>query len=686
LFLEGIRQKTLDHKLRFRYLFFIMSGINGIFCLEENRCVDIRLLREMNKMISHRGPDGEGYFLAGKDLDEAKLFSELDAYKSTKALHPPLDMAFPASIGFGFRHLQLHPEREPGFQPFYDPSAKQCIVMDGSIFNSVELSRELDKLGFPCKGNSQAELVLRAFQAWGEECLHRINGFWALAIWDQAKKHLFCARDRFGVRPLYFCIHAGILYFSSEIKPLLLSPVNKTLNRPQLWRWMKIPSLSVYGSQTFWKCIHALEPGQSLWVRNGHLSQQGWYRLNPAKFGSSKLSFPQAVENWRELLSQAIKRQSAASVNTGIGLSGGLDSSAIACLARKFGTQPLQAFSAYFEQMPQLDERRWITDVAKACGCASNLVSPGAFEALDWFGEATWRSEIPLGSGFAAQFAVMRLAAERGVKILLGGQGSDELVAGYKHALYRWIADLFLSRNPTLGTELSAFLQREGFPKNMAGLAKSLLATTLNEKRLYELEFKFLRFDPFNPEFHRQAKLSMGSPILSRFSTSAGQKLDSFLLNGVNTTSLPGLLHSEDRMAMGFSIENRLPFLDHELVEFAFSLPSSFKIQNARGKLIHREAMRGIVPQAVFQRRDKAVFGTPFANLWLRGELKNAANELFYSQEFRRRGIWNLPKIHDQWQNYLNGCDSQAETIFGIFALEHWFRRFEPWLDFDTQD
>ena len=680
-----MHKKSLDLKLRFRYLFFIMSGISGIFCLEKNKGVDIRLLREMNNLLTHRGPDGEGYFLSGQAIEDAALFAGEDSSAGFKSANPSLDKAFPARLGFGFRQMLVHENQKPDVQPFYDPQAKLCIVMDGSIFNRMELKKELEKLGFTLEGDSDAELVLRAFQAWGEECLKRLNGFWALAIWDEAKNRLFCARDRFGVRPLYFCIHAGILYFGSEIKPLLLSPVNKTLNRPMILRWMKIPSLSVYGGQTFWKCVHALEPGQSLWVRKGHLSLCQWYRLDPAKFGTSRLSFTAATQTWRELLTQAVKRQTPLDANIGIGLSGGLDSSAIACLAGKHCAEPPQAFSAYFEDLPQLDERRWIAEVASACGCASHLVSPNAFEALDWFGEATWHSETPLNSGFAAQFAVTRLAASQGTKILLGGQGSDELSAGYAHALYRWLADLLLSRDPALGKEVAAFMSRQSFPKNMMGLAKSLLTTALNEKRLYDLEFRFLRFDPFNPEFHRQTKLSLGSPILSRFISPKGKKLDVFLHNGIFTTSLPGLLHSEDRVAMAASLENRLPFLDHELVEFAFSLPNDFKIQNARGKRVHREAVRDLVPPSIYTRQDKAVFGSPFAQLWLRRELKDAVNDLFYSQEFRRRGIWNLPQIHTQWQNFLSGQASQAETIFGVFALENWFRRFEPWLDLDIQ-
>lgn len=175
----------------------------------------------------------------------------------------------------------------------------------------------------------------------------------------------------------------------------------------------------------------------------------------------------------------------------------------------------------------------------------------------------------------------------------------------------------------------------------------------------------------------------MDHKILARIEDIKGEKLANFLYNEVYFTSLPTLLHWEDRMSMAASIESRVPFLDHELVEFAFSLPCAYKIHKASGKHIHRQAMRDIVPKSIYERRDKAVFGSPFHTLWLREGMKKEVEAMFESNEFRRRGIWNLPLIRTNWRKYLNGDNSQAEMIFNVFALETWFRKFSPWIEFN---
>lgn len=266
----------------------------------------------------------------------------------------------------------------------------------------------------------------------------------------------------------------------------------------------------------------------------------------------------------------------------------------------------------------------------------------------------------------------------------MSGQGSDEITAGYKHAQYRWLADLL--RHPRQGgiaKEFGSYLKNNSFSQNFAGMAKTLLAVGLPESQLYALEFNFLRFEPFNQDFRARAKHSLDGRILGRIADTDGTKLANFLYNEVYLTSLPTLLHGEDRMSMAASVESRVPFLDHELVEFAFSLPSSYKIRNASGKHVHRMAMRNTVPKAIFTRKDKAVFGSPFLALWLRGPLKKTVDEMFHSAEFRRREIWNLPRIWSNWQKYQRGDNSQAEMIFSVFALETWFRKFSPWIDFD---
>lgn len=661
-----------------------MCGISGIFCLDKDKCADIRLLREMTNAVKHRGPDDEGYFLCGSEPGKTALYSGEDSSPEVSALYPGLDEQANASLGFGFRRLAILDLGVGGHQPMSDPELGLQIVFNGEIYNHPELREELRQAGYRFSSHSDTEVILKAYHAWGQDCLKRFNGIWALAIWDARKGRLFCARDRFGVKPFYYCLHNRVLYFGSEIKQLLLTPVGKNLNQPMLWRSMKINSLMVYGSETFWQNIHALEPGQSLSAKDGQLSFHNYHHLDPAGFGKSVLSFDDAVDEYSALFKRAVKWQMRSDVEVGACLSGGLDSSAIVCSARVHTDRPLQTFSSYFADSPELDERRWIAEVASECGNKSHLTSPDAQDALEWFSEATWFNDLPVGSGFAAQYAVMRLAGKHGIKVLLDGQGSDELTAGYKHAQYRWLADLM--RNPGLAktrSEFAAYLKKNSFPKNLRGLAKTLLTAFLPESQLYALEFKHLRFEPFNRDFTDQSKKSLDHKILARIEDIKGEKLANFLYNEVYFTSLPTLLHWEDRMSMAASIESRVPFLDHELVEFAFSLPCAYKIHKASGKHIHRQAMRDIVPKSIYERRDKAVFGSPFHTLWLREGMKKEVEAMFESNEFRRRGIWNLPLIRTNWRKYLNGDNSQAEMIFNVFALETWFRKFSPWIEFN---
>ena len=663
-----------------------MSGISGIYCLDPESKAELRLLKEMTSTIRHRGPDDEGYFLCCPENGFKALYSGEESTADVKAVLPRLDITAKARLGLGFRRLATLDLEASGHQPMSDPELGLHIVFNGNIYNHVELREELKQAGYSFRSRSDTEVILKAYHAWGDDCLRHFNGIWALAIWDEKQRRLFCARDRFGVKPFYYCIHDQVLYFGSEIKQLLLTPVNKSLNRPMLWRAMKINSLQVYGAETFWNNIHALEPGTTLSVQDGQISARTYHHLDPSIFGTSTLSLNDATDQYRKLFQRAVGWQMRSDVEVGACLSGGLDSSAIVCSATQLSETPLQTFSSYFAELPQLDERRWITEVASACGCVSHLCSPEVDDALRWFAEATWFNDLPLGSGFAAQYSVMRLAHEYGVKVLLDGQGSDELTAGYKHAQYRWLADLLLDRRQgRFWPELKAYLASNPIPKGLSGIAKTLLATALPESRLYALEFRHLRFEPFNREFTSQARKSLESGILARLEDIEGTKLANFLYNEIYFTSLPTLLHWADRMSMAASVESRVPFLDHELVEFAFSLPSSHKVHQATGKRIHRQAMRSIVPKAIAERHDKAVFGSPFHALWMRGGMKSAVEELFSSTEFRCRGIWDLPRIWANWQKYKKGDNSQAEMIFNVFALENWFREFGPWIDYDQQ-
>lgn len=652
-----------------------MCGISVTLSLEPDKSADLKALKRMNALIRHRGPDDAGY-LCVLPSNEVHSYADKDSIPEVKRRFPFLQPNLKARLGMGFRRLAIIDLSEAGHQPMSDPQLKLHIVFNGEIYNYPELREELKNLGYVFTSHSDTEVILKAYHAWGEDCLKRFNGIWAFAIWDENRQLLFCARDRFGVKPLYYCVEDNALFLGSELKQLLAVIRDQSLNQAMLWRSMKINGMQVYGDETYWNRINCLQPGHKLLAQNRRIRVEQYYRLDQNGWHQSQTSLEEATEIYRKHFLRAVNWQLRSDVEVGSCLSGGLDSSAIVCSAAGFTDKPLHTFSSWFGEDPSLDERRWIKEVVNNSNAVSHLVSPSAAEAFAWLEGATWFNDLPLGSGFAAQYAVMKMAQCQGIKVLLDGQGSDELTGGYRHAQYRYFADLIRSaRFRSLASALGPYL-KSGKPIEGAGkLAKTALSVLLPESKLYRMEFRLLRFEPFSAEFRAQIKNQAGNELLSKIEDLGSGRLDSFLFNMVYTTSLPTLLHWEDRMSMAASVESRVPFLDHELVELAFSLPSDYKIKPPQGKLIHRLAMKDIVPSAIYKRKDKAIFGSPFSRLWLRRELRAEVEAVFTSPSFRQRGIWDLPKIWSQWRRFLKGDGFQSEMIFNVLALEIWFRK-----------
>ena len=362
-------------------------------------------------------------------------------------------------------------------------------------------------------------------------------------------------------------------------------------------------------------------------------------------------------------------------VEVGVTLSGGMDSSAIACTAARYFTRPLQTFSSYYAATPELDERPWIAKIVHHIKGSSHLVSPGAEKAKDWWEKATWLNDLPVASGFVSQYAVMQEARTQGIKVLLSGQGSDEMNGGYRHAAYRYFADMIRSgKLLELGKRLKPYLHEQSMGSRFSSLAKIGMSALFPESQLYNLEFKYYRFDPFSHDFKHAARPDAGEFMLSGISDVKSSRFSNFLFNMMRITSLQTLLHFEDRMAMGNSVESRVPFLDHRLVDFVFSLPSAYKFKPPYTKLVHRKAMKEFIPRQVYYRKDKGIFSSPFYRDWMKGELRPMIEDILHSACFRERGIWHLPRIMHHWQKYLAGDASQAEMLYNVIALEIWFR------------
>ncbi|MDZ4183305.1 MAG: asparagine synthase (glutamine-hydrolyzing), partial [Candidatus Cloacimonadaceae bacterium] len=339
-----------------------MCGICGIHKLDGHAGIDGNLLQKMTRMIAHRGPDDEGYLSADVHGGEARHYRGMDTIIEYEN-QPFLPVKVDAVTAFGFRRLSILDLSACGHQPMSDERLGLHIVFNGEIYNHIELREELKSLGYEFVSGSDTEVILKAYHAWREGCLERFNGIWSFALWDAKARRLFCARDRFGVKPFYYKIQDGSLIFGSEIKQLIAPEDRSDLDPAMLSRAMKINGMLAYGEDTFFKRIKALRPGHYLYVHEGKLDFRQYYSLDPGTFETSKLSFDEATEQYRALFLDAVRLQLRADIEVGSCLSGGLDSSAIVCAASDMTDKPLKTFSAWFGGVPALDERKWIETV-----------------------------------------------------------------------------------------------------------------------------------------------------------------------------------------------------------------------------------------------------------------------------------------------------------------------------------
>ena len=629
-----------------------MSAISGFICLNKEKRLPAMRLREISDLGAHRGPDATAYF-TWKDAGS-------EASTSTPTKDEPI------YCGLGYRHLDLgHDE----FNPKILHQQGLYLLFDGAIFNAPELkaSLALDE------DTTNSQLILTAYQKWGDSFVNKLLGIWTLAIWDNNTQHLFCSRDRFGCKPLCYLVQDQAFYFASEIKQLLPVLENKEINAQMLWRLNKVNGMHLYQDQTLFEQIKILEPGQILSIKHGKIQKECYYRLDPEKFETSQLSFEHATEYYLELFKESVRLSTAEPAAIACALSGGLDSTAILAILSKLKSSPVSTFSSWFKES-QLDEREYISLANESFKAQGTLLAPTAEEAWQSLLDATWYNDLPLGSGCPAQISVFRAAQEQGFKVLIGGQGSDELTAGYRHAQYRYLADLAHSGQiPQLISSLKNISHAKSPAKLLSIIAKSGLSLLFPESQLYRQEMKHLHFEPFSADFLKSAKgadmEALDMPDISR--------LSSFSYNMVYNTTLQTLLHFEDRMSAMVGLQSRSPFLDHRLVELAFSLPSSYKLEPPQGKRIHRAAIQHLVPKPILERKDKAIFGTPFTQSWMRNELKDRVFALFTSDSFRSSGYWNLSKIMAKWQSYLNGNDKDAQMLYQVLATHIWLETFK---------
>lgn len=645
-----------------------MCGIGGILNLE-NKQVDLRqgaLL--LSKKLRHRGPDDEGFLFFEEQKQVCAFGDDTQAEAKGKALNF-LAQASAAEVENNFtgvlvhRRLSIIDTGASGHQPMCSADENSWITYNGEIYNYIELRAELEALGHRFRTQSDTEVLLFGYKQWGYKCLQKFNGMFAFALWDKAQKKLFCARDRSGVKPFYYYFKNGIFTFASELKALRALPfVETALNERALNHYLMHDALE-YEPEGFLKNVFELFPSHYLVLdlRQKKADITRYFEIpvteNPTSF-DEKL-FAQKCEETKTLVSDSIIKRLRSDVPVGCCLSGGIDSSIIAGVIA--GHNPnFNTFTAVFPN-EKIDESKYAREVTEFTKAQWHTVSPTADELVRDYEQLVYALDIPIWSTSTyAQFRVMGLARGQNIKVVLDGQGGDELFAGYPHYYTTYVNELLKRKKfGEAASEIKAL-----------GNNFWLSYTRENAKRRlqYNSQKKYL-----NSEF--VSAHSEPAPLLHNFrSLSENLHYDFF------TGRLKTYLRCEDRCSMHHSVESRTPFADDTaLMQSAFALPGAYKIHNGVSKYILRESMRGFVPASILARRDKMGFVTPH-NRWLASLLakypglhENAVLKPYFNTRFSK----HLIHLSQKTNHLPKGVSAREERLaFKALTFSIWCASF----------
>lgn len=612
----------------------------------KNKTIDRSILENMVSLLRHRGPDDEGFY-------------------------------YGENIGLGYRRLAIIDLSDKAHQPMSNEDDSKWIIHNGEIYNYMELREELRHLGHIFKSASDTEVILHAYEEWKEGALLRFNGMWAFAIWDVKKRQFFASRDRFGVKPFYYYCDKERFIFASEIKALLQHPcIEKRPNEQAIYDYL----ISGYGymdisDYTFFKDIYQIKPAHyvKVDVPRGEIIFKKYWDLNISSPAARKDECGY-IDDFNEFFKDAVKLRLRSDVKIGVALSGGLDSSSIACIASQFHKgDRLSSFSSCFEEKDS-DERQFIDDILKTNNFEPHFVYAKAENLLSDMDDILWHQEEPYSTlSIFPQWYIMKLAHENGIKVLLTGQGGDETLAGYhKYYLYLF-ADLFKSLKwRSAFKEMGIYKKIKGNQKGVFKEIAYILLSNSAPRFLKNISSELLKREGqtyLNKDFVRKHRSSVS--IEKKFSSI----LNNDLYNALKISPLPSLLHIDDRSSMAHSVESRSPFLDYRLVEYAFSLPAEYKIRNGQTKFILREAMRDIVPLSIRTRKDKMGFPTPVKS-WFKGPLRKVVIDIFNSREFSNRPYFNPKQVRCEFEQLLKHDKPNHLTIWSWVNLELWLRKF----------
>ncbi len=625
-----------------------MSGIAGIYNLD-GRPVDRALLGRMTNVIAHRGPDGSGHWICDQ-------------------------------VGLGHRVLHTTPESLQEKQPLVDDSGNLCLTLDGRVDNRDELITTLCVNGKAKEQITDAELILKAYEKWGEQCPQRLIGDFAFVIWDRVKQQLFCARDALGVKPFYYCNDGRRFLFASELHQIFEdSSIRREPNEGMIGEYLA--SAITNQEETLYRRILRLPPGHYLLVRPGYLRKQRYWDIDPT-YSVRYQNDEQYAAHFLQLFKEAVRCRLRSHQPVGVYLSGGLDSSSVVGIAHMLYREealPNRGFETFSMLFPGLacDESAYIRDVVRMWGIKCTTVSPEELNA-PCYSELVHRyQDLPDYPNGATLDPLRTLAREKGVRVLLTGLGGDEWLTGsfYHYAdLLRQFRILSLIRQIRWDSRVSGIIFPP-FPVLRVGLWP-LLPQSARQAIKRALRRRDRLPCWVDPQFARRTQLTeriRQEPLGRRFTSFAQGDLYKKLTNGWQTHSV----EMEERAASWFGLEQRHPLNDRRIVEFALALPEEQRWRRDQPKYVLRQALRGFLPGTVRQRRTKADFSHLFAEA-----LKTQGGErLFDSMAIMSMGWVDRARVRSMYQQmaqlYLQGDEGYITPVWPlwmVFGIELWFK------------
>lgn len=606
-----------------------MCGISGIYNFNQQQ-VDIEKLSSMNDVINHRGPDGNGVYVDN-------------------------------NIGLGNTRLAIIDTRHEADQPMFDYERKLVIVYNGEIFNYLELRDELIAKGYRFKNNSDTEVILNLYKEHGEECQNKLNGMWSFAIWDIEKRKLFCSRDRYGIKPFYYFLNKDTFLFGSEIKQLLSYKIETGVNQNMIYDYLIFHFID-HTEETFFKNIFKLPAGHQIIISNGKYDIKKWYSLTEDKTEENE---DVIYSRFYDLLYDSVRLRLRSDVEVGSCLSGGLDSSTIVCmmhdlLLKESKTDIQKTYTACYDD-PSIDERKFVEEVNKKTNSDKYFLFPDSKTLSEDFNKMIYHQDEPFtGLTVFAQWSVFKKIHETHLKVVLDGQGSDEILLGYFSFFPFYLKRLIY--NPF-----------RFFPEYFGGVNTSNLGMTKFAANFIYFNSPGIRYRHViknaNKIFNIDFINSMNRRELFENVVAAGSLSENRFSN-LWKISLPSLLRYEDKNSSAFSVEARLPFLDHRLVEFIFSIPYNLLIKKGWTKNVLRQSTKGVIPENIRMRKGKLAFSVP-QKQWIK-ELSNSWKNQINNRNFLTNQFIDKNKIIGM----LNSVSFPEKFLIRGIILENWMNVF----------